>query len=221
MMDLLRPKLLLFVLILLFTIQSCAEMKSWIAPQSPANTKTSVHIKHKSKATGQAPNLARQNQVPSQAPVQASTLARQHMEAGEYQEAIEIYNDECRKQPKDLPLEKEYAKSLEGIKSNADKALEKRDFAYAGRMYYVLQNNYDEFNNVDHMLSFNSAYLNTKLSFCKKSLSMQGFKEYRKGNLNKAIVLWQSLLVIDPNNKDIKEAVRTATQQQKNLQVKK
>jgi cytochrome c-type biogenesis protein CcmH/NrfG len=49
---------------------------------------------------------------------------------------------------------------------------------------------------------------------------MQGFQEYRKGNLNKAIALWQSLLVIDPNNKDIKETVRTATLQQKNLQEK-
>lgn len=115
---------------------------------------------------------------------------------------------------------KEYAKSLEGIKSTADKALEKRDFASAGRMYYVLQDNYTKFNNVTQMLTFNSAYLNTKLSYCKKSLSMQGFQEYRKGNINKAIVLWQSLLVIDPNNKDIKEAVRTATLQQKNLQGK-
>ena len=49
---------------------------------------------------------------------------------------------------------------------------------------------------------------------------MQGFQEYRKGNLDKSIVLWQSLLAIDPHNKDIKEAVRTATQQQKNLQEK-
>jgi hypothetical protein len=139
------------------------------------------------------------------------------MEAGEYQKAIDIYSDQCRKRPQDLPLVKEYAKSLEGIKSTAEKALEKRDFASAGRMYYILQNNYAKFNNVVQMLSFNNAYLNTKLAYCKKSLSMQGFQEYRKGNLNKAIVLWQSLLVIDPDNKDIKEAVRTATLQQKNL----
>ncbi len=205
MMDLLRPKLLLLALILLLTIQSCAEMKSWTSPKSPV--KTSAHVKHKS-------------QTPSQVTVQAITLARQYMDAGEYQRAIDIYSAECRKQPQDLPLEKEYAKSLEGIKSAADKALEKRDVASAGRMYYVLQNNYAKFNNVSKMLSFNSAYLNTKLSYCKKTLSMQGFQEYRKGNLDKAIMLWQSLLVIDPNNKDIKEAVRTATQQQKNLQEK-
>lgn len=218
MMDLLRPKLLLFVLIPLLTLQSCAQMKSWISPKSPV--KTSAHVKHTPQAPSQEQTLDRQNQAASQAPVQAATLAKKHMEAGEYQKAIDIYSDECRKQPKDLPLVKEYAKSLEGIKSTADKALEKRDFASAGRMYYVLQNNYAKFNDVAQMLSFNSAYLNTKLSYCKKSLSMQGFQEYRKGNLTKAIMLWQSLLVIDPNNKDIKEAVRTATLQQKNLQEK-
>jgi len=218
MMDLFKPKLLLFVLILLLTVQSCAEMKSWISPKSPV--KTSAQVKQTPQAHSKAPTSARQHQVPSQAPVQAATLARRHMEAGEYQKAIDIYSAECRKQPQDLPMMKEYAKSLEGIKSTADKALEKRDFASAGRMYYVLQDNYTKFNNVTQMLSFNSAYLNTKLSYCKKSLSMQGFQEYRKGNINKAIVVWQNLLVIDPNNKEIKEAVRTATLQQKNLQGK-
>jgi len=217
-MDSLRPKLLLLVFILLLSIQSCAEMKSWISPKSPV--KTSAQVKHTSQAPSKAPTLAGQHKVPSQAPVQAATLARQHVEAGEYQKAIDIYSAECRKTPQDLPIMKEYAKSLEGIKSTADKALEKRDFASAGRMYYVLQDNYTKFTGVAQMLSFNSAYLNTKLSYCKKSLSMQGFQEYRKGNINKAIMLWQNLLVIDPNNKDIKEAVRTATLQQKNLQGK-
>ena len=157
-------------------------MKSWISPKSPV--KTSAHVKHTPQAPSQEQTLARQ--IGGQSSTSSSgTLAKKHMEAGEYQKAIDIYSDECRKQPKDLPLVKEYAKSLEGIKSTADKALEKGDFASAGRMYYVLQNNYAKFNDVAQMLSFNSAYLNTKLSYCKKTLSMQGFQEYRKGNLTR------------------------------------
>jgi cytochrome c-type biogenesis protein CcmH/NrfG len=204
-MNLLRLKPLFFVLILLLAMQSCAEMKSRVSPKSPV--KTSSHVK-------------RTPQVSSQEPAQGTTLARQYMEAGEYQKAIDIYSAECRKQPQNPSLMKEYAKALNGIKSTADKALEKRDFASAGRMYYVLQNNYAKFSDVDQMLSFNSAYLNTKLSYCKKSLSIQGFQEYRKGHLNEAIVLWQSLLVIDPNNEDIKVSVKTAKQQQENLKEK-
>jgi tetratricopeptide (TPR) repeat protein len=150
----------------------------------------------------------------------SQALAKKSIEAGEYQKAIDIYSKELQKQPKDQQLMREFARSLESIRSSADRASEKEDFAFAGHTYYVLQNNYAKFNSVASMLSFNKAYLNTKLSYCRKSLSTQGFEEYREGNLNKAIVLWNSLLVIDPNNKDIKEAVRTATHQKKNLQDK-
>jgi cytochrome c-type biogenesis protein CcmH/NrfG len=199
-------------------------MKSWVSPKPKSPVKTSAQVKRSSQvpsqASGKTATLARQQQVPGQASIQGATLARQYMEAGEYQKAIDIYSAECRKQPQNPSLMKEYAKGLNGIKSTADKALEKKDFASAGRMYYVLQNNYAKFNDVDKMLSFNSAYVNTKLSYCKKSLSMQGFQEYRKGNLNEAIALWQSLLVIDPNNEDIKVSVKTAKQQQENLKEK-
>ncbi|NMD40051.1 MAG: hypothetical protein GYA83_04585, partial [Deltaproteobacteria bacterium] len=81
-------------------------------------------------------------------------------------------------------------------------------------------NNYASFSGLKEMLSFDDAYLNTKLSSCRKNLSRQGFEQYRKGNIERAIALWQDLLAIDPENKDIKAAVRTATQQQKNLQDK-
>ncbi len=192
MTDLLRPKLLLFVLISLLLCQSCAEKKSSVSPKSSVQTSS-----------------------------QAANLAKKHMEAGEYQKAIDIYSDEYRKHPQDQSLIKEYAKSLGGIKSIADKRLEMGDLEGAGRTYYVLHNNYAKFRGVEQLLSFDNTDLNMKLSYCQSTLSKQGFEEYRKGNLNKAIVLWKGLLAIDPNNKAIREAVRTATQQQKNLQENK
>jgi hypothetical protein len=47
---------------------------------------------------------------------------------------------------------------------------------------------------------------------------MQGFQEYRERHIHSALLSWQGVLDIDPDNKDIKEAIRTATLQQKNLQ---
>jgi hypothetical protein len=134
------------------------------------------------------------------------------------QKAIDAYNVEHRKHPQDQALVKEYVKSLEDIKSAADKALDKEDFAPAGRNYNVLLKNYPCFKGFEKRLSFNSSYLNMKLSHCKQSLSKQGFQEYRKGNLSHAISLWQVLLAIDPHNTEIKDALRTAKLQQKNLQ---
>ena len=204
-MHLFKFKLLPFVLVLLFSIQSCAEMQNWVSSRSPV--KKSAPVKHTSQTSGQAS-------------AQAVILAQKHMKAGEYQEVINIYNNEYREQPQDLSLMKEYVKSLDEIKSTADTALEKGDRGSAGRLYYALHNNYSKFNGFEQRLSFNKDNLNTKLTYCKKNLARQGFEEYRKGNLDKAIVLWQELLAIDPNNNDINEAVRTATQQQKNLQGK-
>jgi Flp pilus assembly protein TadD len=188
-----RIKLLFLVLSLLLIVQSCATMKSWISPKSP-------------------------DQTPTKSSVQTQTHAKQFMDAGEYQKAINVYYVEYRKQPQDQALVKEYVKSLEDIKSAADKALEEEDFASAGKNYNVLLKNYPRFKVLDNRLSFNRTYLNTKISHCKQSLSKQGFQEYRKGNLSDAIALWKSLLAIDPHNKEIKEALRIAQLQQNNLQ---
>jgi len=180
-------------------------MKSRILPKSPA--KTSAPVKDSS-------------QTSIQASAQTATLAKEHMEAGEYQKAIDVYHVEYRRHPDNQALVREYVKSLENIKSTADKALDKENFASAGRKYDVLLKNYSNFEGFNKKLSFNSTHLNEKLSYCKKALLKQGFQAYRKDNLLEAIALWQDLFVIDPQNADVKELLRTAKLQQKNLQEK-
>jgi len=113
---------------------------------------------------------------------------------------------------------REYVNSIEDIKAVADKAFDEGDFASAGKTYNVLLKKHSCFTGFVQRLSFDRAYLNTKLSHCKKSLSTQGFQEYRKGNLGEAVAAWRSLLAIDPDNASVKEVIRTATLQQKNLQ---
>jgi len=111
-------------------------------------------------------------------------------------------------------------KSIENIASAADKALDKEDVASAGRNYDILLKNYAHFKGFDKELSFNSIYLNEKLCYCKKAITKKGFQEYRKGNLSGAILLWEDLLAIDPDNTDIKKTLRTAKLQQNNLEEK-
>jgi tetratricopeptide (TPR) repeat protein len=190
---------LLLVCAPLFIVQSCAGTKSQQAPQ------TAVQKPVRQKAV-------------QPKPVQAATLARQHMDAGEYQSAIDDYGAAYRSHPQDQELTRSYLKSLEDMKAAADKASNKGNVASAGKIYDMLLKNFASFNGLATKLSFDRAQLDTKLSDCKKSLSAQGFQEYRKGNLSAAIALWQSLLAIDPNNTDIKGALRTATLQQQNLQ---
>jgi tetratricopeptide (TPR) repeat protein len=203
MINFLRSKLLVLILMLLPIIQSCAGMKSWISPKNPV--RMSAPVKDSSQTSNRTSG-------------QAVNLAKDHMEADECQRAIDAYDIEYRKHPHDQALVREYIKSIENIKLAADRTLDKEDFASAGRIYDVLLKNFVHSKGFEKKLSFNSTHLNEKLSYCKKVLFKQGFQEYRKGNLNGAITLWQDLLAIDPQNTDIKESLRTAKLQQKNLQ---
>ena len=200
-----KSKLLVLILMLLPIVQSCAEMNSRISPKS--SVKASAPVKDSSQKSNHTS-------------AQAANLVKEHIKAGGWQKAIDVYNVEYRKHPHDQALVREYVKSIENIKSAADKALEKEDFASAGRKYDVLLKNYAHFKGFDRKLSFNSTHLNEKLYYCKQGLFKQGFQEYRKDNLSGAIALWQDLFAMDPQNADIKKLLRTAKLQQKNLQEK-
>jgi len=180
-------------------------MKSRISPKD--SVQTSAPVKDSS-------------QTSSRTSGQDANLAKKHIDAGEYQKAIDVYNVEHRKHPNDQALVRDYVKNIENIKSAADKAFDKEDFASAGRNYYVLLKTYSHFKEFGKKLSFNNTQLNEKLYYCKKALFKQGFQEYRKGNLSGAIAVWEDLLAIDPQNTDIKESLRTAKLQQKKLQKK-
>jgi tetratricopeptide (TPR) repeat protein len=134
------------------------------------------------------------------------------------QKGIDDYEAERGKHPHDQALTRDYIKDLEDLRTSADAASERGNLAQAGRIYSVLLKNHHEF---PKRLSFSKDYLNTKLTYCKTTLSRKGFEEYRKGNLNEAIGYWQGYLNLDPNNPDIKKAVQTASAQQKNLEQKR
>ena len=198
-------KAVLFVCIAAFSLvlQSCAVTDIPAPPESPVQT---------------PPTAEPAQRVPDR--TQVVERARKHVQAGEHQKAISLYAEAYRLQPDGGSLAQEIVQCLEGIRSAADEMLEKGDISTAGGLYYVLQQDYQKFESLGQVLSFDHAYLDTKLGFCRQTLTRQGFEEYRQGNLDKAITLWQGLLAIDPENNDMKEAVRTAIQQKKNLEKK-
>ena len=140
------------------------------------------------------------------------------MLAGDYQKALDVYHAGHRKAPRDQTLLGAYVQSLESMVGTAEQALAQQEVGTAGKIYALLKKNYPRFEGFEQKLSFNRTRLSAKLDDCKKKLFKQGFKEYRKGNLDRAIALWEDLLVIDPQNTGIKEALRIAKLQQKNLQ---
>ena len=193
-----RSRWIVLLLMVLPAVYSCTAARQWVSSKEFIKKRTT-----------------------SEDPGKPSALvvhqAERHMAAGEYQKAIDIYNAAHQKHPKDQTLAKVYKTSLERMAASAENALSRHDFADAGKTYDLLLNNYARFKAFYKDLSFDRALLVTKRDECKKALYKQGFQEYRQGNLSKAIEMWQAFLVIDPENTDIQEALKTAKLQQKNL----
>ena len=220
------PKVLVCLLALALSLPGCASTKGnreQPTPEARSSPRVSqspfrAQGQQQPRTTGQT-SAVHKSSAPESA--QATPSPREHVEAGEYQKALDTYGASYRNRPRGQALTTEYVESVEGMKLAADKACEKKEYASAGRIYDLLLKYYGQFKDFARVLTFDRAYLNHKLSLCKKSLSVGGFQEYRKGNLSEAIRQWQDLLSIDPNNEDIKKAMNTATEQQKNLQRKK
>jgi outer membrane protein assembly factor BamD (BamD/ComL family) len=141
-----------------------------------------------------------------------------HLKAGEFRKAIDLCKEVYKRYPQDPTVRKGYIQTLESIKTNGDRAFERRDFALAGGVYEMVLRNASSVNHLNGSLSFSKEGLTEKIDKCRKVLFENGLKQYRSGNLDQAISLWKSILAFDPENREIKKAVNMATLQLENLQ---
>jgi tetratricopeptide (TPR) repeat protein len=144
-----------------------------------------------------------------------------YLTKGEYQKALDLYRLIYYDNPKDPVLTHKYIKTIESIKKDANIAFDKDDLSLAGRIYKILLGNYQHFSNFEHMLSFDTVFLNHRLDECSKTLFTRGLEQYRKGNIEDAISLWESQLIFEPDNAEVIKAIETARIQLINLQEKK
>lgn len=147
--------------------------------------------------------------------------SKQDFSKGDYSRAIDVYKLSFAKYPENQKLLSNYLETLENIKHVADRAFEKRYYNLAGQTYYTLLRNYSYFKNFAELLSFSSEFLNARVTECRTCMSRKGLEQYRKRNFREAISIWKNLLVFDPNNIYIENAIDTATIQLKTLEGKK
>jgi tetratricopeptide (TPR) repeat protein len=111
--------------------------------------------------------------------------AAQAVKAGNFAKAIDLFHAAHKENPADAELLAKYLGTVNEIKAIADNAFGAEDFARAGMVNVLLLKNFASFEGL----------------------------EYRKGNLAKAIAVWEGLLSFDPDNAEIKKAVNTAKTQ--------
>jgi tetratricopeptide (TPR) repeat protein len=144
--------------------------------------------------------------------------ARREMKAGNFTKAVGLYKAALTDQPGDKAARADYASAILEIKAAGDKALIGRDYATAGRIHVLLLNNLGSFEGLEGIgkaaaASLKEDRLVEAIKVCRQGLTNSGLAEYRKGNLEKAIEIWDSLLAFDPGNAEIKKAVETAKAQ--------
>ncbi|GEM_PF-591861 len=139
--------------------------------------------------------------------------AAQAMKAGNFVRALDIFQVALKENPGDVELAAKYRGAVNQIKAIGDKAFSARDFARAGTVNFLLLKSYPSFEGLKPPVAFSREALRDVLVDCRESLTKTGLAEYRKGNLAKAIAVWEGLLSFDPDNAEIKKAVNTAKTQ--------
>jgi tetratricopeptide (TPR) repeat protein len=147
--------------------------------------------------------------------------SRKYFETGEFEKAMESYSAALREYPQEKALSREYAKTLEAMKRQADQAAAGADYAPAGKAYFLLWKNYASYDRLTEAPSFSRGDLEEGLKKCRTRLTQLGLEQYREGNLAEAVSIWKEILLFDPDNVEIKKAVDTATQQLEKIKKEK
>lgn len=148
-------------------------------------------------------------------------LALQDLKAGDYTKALDAYSAVLKEYPGDNDLAARYLRTVREVKAAGDKALVGKDFAQAGKLDSLLFQRYPFFEGMKPGLPFGRPDLAAALAICRDGLTKAGLAEYRKGDLARAIAVWEALLAFDPGNTEIKKAVDTAKTQLKGIDRKK
>lgn len=139
--------------------------------------------------------------------------ARQELGAGSYEKALTTYQAALRDYPGDKTLKDGYAGVIAALRAAGAKALAAKDYAQAGKDFGLLLKYAASSGGPGAGTGSNRKEMDEAIKLCSANLTKRGLAEYRKGNLDKAIAVWESLLIFDPDNVEIKKAVETAKAQ--------
>jgi len=139
--------------------------------------------------------------------------AAQAAKAGSFAKAIGIFQTALKENPDYAELTAKYRGTLNEIKAIGDDAFGVEDFVRAGMINVLLLRNFASFEGLKPPVAFSREALRDCITACRETLTKSGLAEYRKGNLAKAIAVWEGLLSFDPDNAEIKKAVTTAKTQ--------
>lgn len=148
---------------------------------------------------------------------QSKAVARHALKSRQYLNAIEAYAVSLQNYPDDQALKKSFIDTVEEIHQTGERALKSGNLIVAGNSYSALLRKYGLFEKSAVTLPFNKKSVEDGLKQCRNLLTRKGLEQYRKGDLQAAISIWEDILKFDPDNVEIKKAIENAEYQLKKI----
>jgi tetratricopeptide (TPR) repeat protein len=149
----------------------------------------------------------------------ASETAKQAQEQfalGRYKKALDVYSAAYDKYHT-ADLRRGYARLGEQTKAAADAWFQAGNFGEAGSAYRNLFESGITTRDFAQALSFDDDVLIRIIKTCSKSLMEIGLMRYREAKLEEAIAIWKKALAFDADNRNVRNAIDTATVQLQQL----
>jgi tetratricopeptide (TPR) repeat protein len=143
--------------------------------------------------------------------------AQSQVALGEYKKALALYAAADDKYGQDANLRRHYVMTGDRIRFAADTAFQQGVFSQAGGIYHILLTSGITGKNFQEPLSFDRAYLRSKIVSCSEALMELGLEKYRKDDLDGACCIWNKALAFDPGNRAVTKALQTTNKQRQML----
>lgn len=134
-----------------------------------------------------------------------------------YRRALELV---CERHQANQPLdgmEKEYIAAVNGLLEIGEDAMSSSDYGFAGQNFRTVLDAYPAESKLVGKIKSSEKVLKAHLETCSNELMEQGLEQYRRGELEKAIKTWKTIIAFSADHKGAEKAIATATVQEKSL----
>lgn len=140
------------------------------------------------------------------------------VEKEEFARALEVIKGQVKSGKSELSFRNQYVASLNGLARKGVRLFSEKDYAPAGINFRKVMNHFPTHRAIWADMHYSPEDIRSYIKTCAEKLMEEGLMEYRKGNLEKAISIWETILKFNSTYSEAKRTIDTATIQLKNLE---
>lgn len=135
----------------------------------------------------------------------------------DFEGALEIIRSEIKRGRPEQAFASLHVESENGLLNQGIEFFRSEEYLSAGMVFRKAFSHMPPDGKVNENIIMSSENVSAYIERCSDILMEQGLMEYRQGNLDKALSIWEGILQFNPANERAKKAIDTARVQKKNL----